>query len=109
MCKRDGRTVVLHDERLAAALVLSAPPFYGGPTRRAVSDRRKPAFADLLTPAPLVQSDDDVGLERFEISGRVVECKMAVLANPDKGDIHGRRCKLAPVLLQPHARHRARR
>jgi predicted dienelactone hydrolase len=33
--QRDGRTVVLHDERLAAALVLSAPPFYGegDPTR----------------------------------------------------------------------------
>ena len=26
---REGRAVVLHDERLAAALVLSAPPFYG--------------------------------------------------------------------------------
>jgi predicted dienelactone hydrolase len=27
--ERDGRTVDLHDERLSAALVLSAPPFYG--------------------------------------------------------------------------------
>ncbi len=27
--ERDGRTVDLHDERIAAAMVLSAPPFYG--------------------------------------------------------------------------------
>ena len=46
----------------------------------------KPALADLLPPARLVQRHDQVRVSRVEVGRRIVEGEVAVLADADEGD-----------------------
>ena len=63
--------------------------------RRHVLEGRKPAFADLLAAAGLVERDDEVGLGGLEVGRRIVERQVRVLADADEGDVD-RRALRAP-------------
>ncbi len=49
----------------------------------------EPALADLLTPAGIVQIDNQVGIFGLEIGGWVVERQVTVLADARKGEMNG--------------------
>src|ERR1700730_18516375 len=57
-------------------------------------DVSKPAFADLLAAAGLVEVHDQVRIFSSEISWRIVEGDVPVLSNSQKCNIDGWRCKL---------------
>src|ERR1700752_374845 len=54
---------------------------------RNVLHRREPTLPDLLPLAGLVESDDDIRLLGVEVSGRIVEGQVTILANPDERDV----------------------
>src|SRR5271156_1906935 len=49
----------------------------------------EPSLSDLLESTGFVQIDDQVRFFGFEISGRIIERKMAVLTNAHESDIDG--------------------
>src|SRR5438045_3946647 len=48
----------------------------------------EPPFADLLTPASLVEFDNQIRLCRFKVGGRIVESQMTVFADADERRIN---------------------
>ena len=54
---------------------------------RNVLVRQEPALVELLTPAGLVECNDNIRIFDVEIGGRVIEGKMAVLANSYECDV----------------------
>ena len=56
---------------------------------RDIREAWEPAFAKLLFPAILIQSDDDKSLFGVEVSGRVIKPEMAILPYPNQCDIDG--------------------
>src|ERR1700678_4241774 len=49
----------------------------------------EPRLADLLQRASLIEFHDEIRLVGLEISGRIIESEMTVLADADKRDING--------------------
>ena len=50
----------------------------------------KPPFADLLETARMIEGDNDVGLLRVEIGGRIVERHMSIFADTQENDVNRR-------------------
>jgi len=75
------------------------PDGHGDGFARNFVEAGKPALVELLPTASLVQLHDEVRLFGSKIGGRIIECKVAVFTDADKGEINRRGKEFATYLL----------
>jgi hypothetical protein len=86
------------------AHVQNLPNRHRDRTRWNVADCREPPFTHLLTATRIVELDDEIRALGVEIRGRIVECEVAVLANPDERHIDRLRRQLSAEILAHRVR-----